>query len=46
MTKKREPVKVIIVNPEAIPLTRDRLTLELIKLQEKYLKEKETAKTV
>ncbi|MGN9164933.1 hypothetical protein ACTNDY_06550 [Tissierellaceae bacterium HCP3S3_D8] len=44
MAKKREPIKVIIVNPEAIPIARDRLTLGLIKIQEKRLKEKELAK--
>ena len=42
MAKKREPVKVIIANPEAIPLVREKLTIELIKLQNKYLNKKYT----
>ncbi|CAK7002728.1 hypothetical protein [Tissierella sp.] len=44
MKKKKEPLKVIIVNPEAIPIARDRLTLALIKLREKQLKAKEMEK--
>jgi len=42
VAKKREPVKVIIVNPESIPLVREKLTIELIKLQNKYLNKKYT----
>ena len=38
LSRKREPIKVIIANPEAIPIARDRLTLGLIKLHEKYQK--------
>ncbi|TCU69651.1 hypothetical protein EV204_1088 [Tissierella praeacuta] len=34
MKKKKEPLKVIIVNPEAIPMARDRLTLALLELIE------------
>lgn len=32
MKKKKEPLKVIIVNPEVIPIARDRLTLALLEL--------------
>ncbi|MEY8416709.1 hypothetical protein AAK964_10440 [Tissierella praeacuta] len=34
MKRKKEPLKVIIVNPEAIPMARDRLTLALLELIE------------
>lgn len=39
MTKKREPIKVIIENPEAVPIARQRLTLGLLELREKRIKE-------
>lgn len=38
MKKKKEPLHVIIVNPEAIPLARERLTIALLELREKNLK--------
>lgn len=34
MKRKRKPLKVIIVNPEVIPIARDRLTLALLELIE------------
>jgi len=40
--RKRELPKIIIENPEAIPLVREKLTIELIKLQNKYLNKKYT----
>lgn len=38
LKKKRPPLQVIIVNPEAIPLARERLTRGLLELREKRLK--------
>ena len=36
MAKRKKPnIKVIVKNPEAIPIIRDRLTLLLIELMEK-----------
>lgn len=32
---KRKPLKVVIVNPEAILAARDRLTLALLELRDK-----------
>lgn len=39
MKKKKEPLKVIILNPKAIPVARDRLTLALLEMREKRIKE-------
>lgn len=39
MKKKKEPLKVIITNPEVIPIARDRLTLALLKLIENKKRE-------
>jgi hypothetical protein len=36
--RKREPIRVIITNPEAIPIARDRLTSALIRLREEQLR--------
>lgn len=35
--KKRPPLQVNIVNPEAIPIARERLTVGLLELRDKQL---------